>query len=360
MRSGNGRHRRPRQAPALFVTAGVTGAGIAIPLLGATGAQAADAGTWDRVADCESGGAWSANDSNGYYGGLQLDLDTWKYYGGTIYAERPDLASRSQQIAVGEKILEAEGPRAFPQCGDDLELPGVDPDAEQDAKPEATPTPPGTPSRTPSPSPSEESDEADGPGGSGKSRQDGESDEPGKGEKTEKPGKGSPEAKPSPDAEPSDDASQAPSDQPSDTPGDGASKSPQPPSGDGGSDDDTSDSGSSGWSDLGPSSPDRLKSPSERAEKPEEAEKPTGSGKGKHRGRPADDERDEDRASRDEDRDRAGGGGKHRITVQPGDPGEGVAAEHDVEGGWVALYERNREVIGDDPDLLRPGRHLTL
>ena len=39
MLSGNGRHRRPRQAPALLVAAGVTGSAIAIPLLGATGAQ---------------------------------------------------------------------------------------------------------------------------------------------------------------------------------------------------------------------------------------------------------------------------------------------------------------------------------
>ncbi|MBO0517295.1 peptigoglycan-binding protein LysM, partial [Streptomyces beijiangensis] len=45
MRSGNGRHRRPRQAPALVVAAGVTGSAIAIPLLAATGAHAADAGT---------------------------------------------------------------------------------------------------------------------------------------------------------------------------------------------------------------------------------------------------------------------------------------------------------------------------
>ncbi|WP_309032971.1 transglycosylase family protein, partial [Streptomyces alfalfae] len=72
MLSGNGRHRRPRQAPALVVAAGVTGSAIAIPLLGATGAHAADGAAWDRVAECETGGAWSQNTGNGYYGGLQL------------------------------------------------------------------------------------------------------------------------------------------------------------------------------------------------------------------------------------------------------------------------------------------------
>ena len=54
MLTGNGRHRRPRQAPALLVAAGVTGSAIAIPLLGATGASAADGNTWDQVAKCET------------------------------------------------------------------------------------------------------------------------------------------------------------------------------------------------------------------------------------------------------------------------------------------------------------------
>lgn len=116
MGSANGRHRRPRQAPAIVVAAGVTGSAIAIPLLGASGAHAADATTWDRVAECESGGAWSADFGNGSYGGLQLSPETWKAYGGEAYAERADLASRAQQIAVAEKVLDARGPKAWPSC----------------------------------------------------------------------------------------------------------------------------------------------------------------------------------------------------------------------------------------------------
>jgi nucleoid-associated protein YgaU len=116
MRSGNGRHRRPRQAPALVVAAGVTGSAIAIPLLGATSASAADGSTWDRVAECESSGMWNADHGNGYYGGLQLSEETWRTFGGTAYAPRADLASRSQQIAVAEMVLAAEGPQAWPAC----------------------------------------------------------------------------------------------------------------------------------------------------------------------------------------------------------------------------------------------------
>src|SRR5512147_1837227 len=72
MLTGNGRHRRPRQAPALIVAAGVTGSAIAIPLLGAASANAVDGTTWDKVAECESGGSWSTDTGNGYHGGLQI------------------------------------------------------------------------------------------------------------------------------------------------------------------------------------------------------------------------------------------------------------------------------------------------
>src|SRR3954447_21600612 len=116
MLSGNGRHRRPRQAPALLVAAGVTGSAIAIPLLGASAANAADGTTWDKVAECESGGSWSANTGNGYHGGLQMSQDDWDKHGGLDYASSPDEASRSQQIAVAEKILADRGTTPWATC----------------------------------------------------------------------------------------------------------------------------------------------------------------------------------------------------------------------------------------------------
>ncbi|MDT0405979.1 transglycosylase family protein [Streptomyces edwardsiae] len=126
MLSGNGRHRRPRQAPALLVAAGVTGSAIAIPLLGAGSASAADGLNWDKVAECESGGSWSQNSGNGYYGGLQLTQTDWEKYGGLDYASSPDQASRGQQIAVAEKILDDQGVGAWRTCG---LLAGLDKDA---------------------------------------------------------------------------------------------------------------------------------------------------------------------------------------------------------------------------------------
>ncbi|MER6025741.1 transglycosylase family protein [Streptomyces sp. NPDC001851] len=113
-----GRHRRYQpnriNRASLTVTAG--GAGLAIPLVAAATADAADASTWNKVAACESSGDWSINTGNGYYGGLQFTQSTWEAYGGTRYAPRADLATRGQQIAVAERVLGGQGPGAWPVC----------------------------------------------------------------------------------------------------------------------------------------------------------------------------------------------------------------------------------------------------
>ena len=49
-----------------------------------------------------------------------------------------------------------------------------------------------------------------------------------------------------------------------------------------------------------------------------------------------------------------------RYVVQPGDTLSGIAAALDVRGGWQALYETNRPVIGADPDVIHPGTVLVL
>ncbi|EFL28935.1 putative M23 peptidase domain protein [Streptomyces himastatinicus ATCC 53653] len=113
-----GRHRRYKpnriSRASLSVTAG--GAGIALPLVAAAGANAASSETWDKVAQCESTNNWDINSGNGFYGGLQFTQSTWEAYGGTAYAARADLATRAQQIAVAEKVLDGQGPGAWPVC----------------------------------------------------------------------------------------------------------------------------------------------------------------------------------------------------------------------------------------------------
>ncbi|MET8097730.1 transglycosylase family protein [Streptomyces sp. NPDC005236] len=118
--SSKGKHRRPNKATRVATLAGVTGVAIAAPLMAAGNASAATTSEWDAVAQCESGGNWSINTGNGYYGGLQFSTSTWAAYGGTAYASTADQASKSQQIAIGEKVLAAQGKGAWPTCGTGL------------------------------------------------------------------------------------------------------------------------------------------------------------------------------------------------------------------------------------------------
>ncbi|MFF2806083.1 transglycosylase family protein [Streptomyces sp. NPDC058000] len=72
---------------------------------------------WDQIAACESSGDWHSNTGNGYHGGLQIAPSTWRAYGGGRYAPRADLASRDEQIAIGERIAQERGLAPWPNCG---------------------------------------------------------------------------------------------------------------------------------------------------------------------------------------------------------------------------------------------------
>src|SRR5947209_17449356 len=121
LESYRGRHRAP-SAPSQLVARSTAGAtALALPIVGisalATGtAEAATESQWDNVAQCESGGNWHINTGNGYYGGLQFAQGTWVSFGGQHYASRADLATKSAQIAVAEKVLAREGWGAWPVC----------------------------------------------------------------------------------------------------------------------------------------------------------------------------------------------------------------------------------------------------
>ncbi|MFE1250565.1 transglycosylase family protein [Streptomyces sp. NPDC058766] len=317
MLSGNGRHRRPRQAPALLVAAGVTGSAIAIPLLGASGASAAEGVTWDRVADCETGGAWSQNSGNGYYGGLAISQEDWEAYGGLDYAVSADLASRSQQISVAERILADQGVGAWRTCG---LLSGLE--------------------------------QGKGSGASGSPESD-ESSRP-----TDSPG-----LLESPDASPSSTASSSPSPDPESTAADNDEES----------DETLKSDKSSASADPARQSEDGnspLAAPGEvpgNARQSEDSSALTGAGSGRHRGpgadenaEPADGRADESagrHASRGDDASRDAADGAY--TVRSGDSLWSIADSLDVSGGWRALYDVNREAVGADPNLIRPGQTLT-
>ena len=107
------------------VAAGLTVAGAAAVGISAP-AQAASVETWDRLAFCESGGNWSINTGNGFYGGVQFHPVTWKALGGTKYAPYAHQATKAQQIEIAEKTLAVQGWGAWPSCSKKLGLTAAD------------------------------------------------------------------------------------------------------------------------------------------------------------------------------------------------------------------------------------------
>ncbi|OIK00489.1 hypothetical protein BIV25_08535 [Streptomyces sp. MUSC 14] len=146
-------HRRTvplRLLPSLRTALALGGFGIVLPLLAPAASHAASGTAWDRVAGCESGGNWSINTGNGFYGGLQFTRSTWAAYGGTAYAPRADLASRAEQINVAEAVLARQGPGAWPVCSVRANLTRSDGRSAPLARP-ATPPHPTTPLRPATP-----------------------------------------------------------------------------------------------------------------------------------------------------------------------------------------------------------------
>ncbi|MFG2223912.1 transglycosylase family protein [Streptomyces sp. NPDC048644] len=325
----------------------MAGAGIAMPLLGAGSAHAADTAAWDRVAQCESGGVWSGASGDGY-GGLRLTADLWQEYGGLAYAPRPDMASRAQQIAVAEKILDDRGPGAWPGCAVDAGLsrggraPDVDPGSTDAPTPAPTDhdgqgaggtddaTDPADPTDTsgshdspPSPDPSDPSHPSDTSDPSGTSGSHDPATDPS--DATPRPG--------APDSGHTEGDGSG-----HDGKGEGANGDHEAP---GAGDSDASD-GSGDSATPGSGSPD-----------------PTPPGK--HRGGEGTDD-----GGRTSGRHASRGDGERTqpargdYTVRPGDSLSAIAEARELPGGWPALYERNREVVGSDADLIHPGQHLDL
>ena len=118
-RRAGGRHRAPRRpsplgrALALAVATGLAGV---TPLVVGAAPASADV-NWDAIAQCESGGNWQINTQNGFSGGLQFTKSTWRSAGGGRYASEAHRASRSEQIAVAQRVLQTQGIGAWPVCG---------------------------------------------------------------------------------------------------------------------------------------------------------------------------------------------------------------------------------------------------
>lgn len=89
------------------------------PVRAAVNYAPSDGSVWDRIAACEAGGNWATNTGNGYYGGLQFSLSSWRAVGGSGL---PSNASRDEQIMRGKMLQAKQGWGAWPSCTSKLGL----------------------------------------------------------------------------------------------------------------------------------------------------------------------------------------------------------------------------------------------
>jgi hypothetical protein len=75
---------------------------------------------------CEASGDWHIASGNGFYGGPQFTLGTWRAYGGAGY---PQDATPAEQVAVARRVLTTgwrdnppQGRSAWPVCGPRVNL----------------------------------------------------------------------------------------------------------------------------------------------------------------------------------------------------------------------------------------------
>ncbi|TLM74242.1 resuscitation-promoting factor [Pseudarthrobacter sp. NamB4] len=95
---------KPKPVPQAAAPAASAGANT-----GAAAPAMMNEAMWDAIAKCESGGNWSINTGNGYYGGLQFDIQTWIGAGGGAYAPNASLATKAQQIDIANRVYAQRG-----------------------------------------------------------------------------------------------------------------------------------------------------------------------------------------------------------------------------------------------------------
>ena len=97
-----GSKERPAPKAEKAATAGGANTGASAPAM-------SNEAMWDAIAQCEATGNWSINTGNGYYGGLQFDIQTWLGAGGGAYAPNASLATKAQQIDIANRVYAQRG-----------------------------------------------------------------------------------------------------------------------------------------------------------------------------------------------------------------------------------------------------------
>jgi hypothetical protein len=85
-----------------------------MPSMNVGGSLVTYSADWEKTAMCESTKRWHIDSR--YDGGLQFDPITWIEFGGAEFARYAYQATKLQQIAVAERVLVIQGPKAWPNC----------------------------------------------------------------------------------------------------------------------------------------------------------------------------------------------------------------------------------------------------
>lgn len=112
--NGNGSHNTAASSASAGSSSGTSTAATRPP---AVANATTSSSVWDRLAQCESSGDWSINTGNGFYGGLQFTLSSWRAVGGSGY---PHHASKQEQIHRAKKLQSIQGWGAWPACTSQL------------------------------------------------------------------------------------------------------------------------------------------------------------------------------------------------------------------------------------------------
>ena len=116
--------RKQRRSTSLLATLAVSAAALAADaaaLAPAASAHAVPSGSpsLQRLRTCESGGSYTANTGNGYYGAYQFSLSTWRSLG---YSGLPSQASPQTQDEAARRLIQLAGWRPWPGCARALGL----------------------------------------------------------------------------------------------------------------------------------------------------------------------------------------------------------------------------------------------
>jgi hypothetical protein len=116
LRAHRPRHAKPSKTAPVLAAGGLTatfGAALAAP------ASAASEDDFARLRHCESGGNYSTNTGNGFYGAYQFDLRTWHGLG---YSGRPSDAAPATQDQAAHTLQAERGWQPWPACSRALGL----------------------------------------------------------------------------------------------------------------------------------------------------------------------------------------------------------------------------------------------